>query len=215
MRGDQRQSGRQRCAVNDCQSRKAFRLMALQQCPGHAVDGRDIPRPAFHINQRLAMAAAEGRLREKETVARKGSHFFSQRIVAGLRIRGVTDRPTSAKIRQREVPIFLAHRQKAAVLDPFAARCRVVKTADHLHVREQRDQRITAGLAEDKRRLLPVAQQIGFRPAGVTIDGHTARGQQPLYRQPEGAGVGAIHGIHGKRQQLTHTLPPVVLRDER
>ncbi|KAI3492627.1 hypothetical protein L1887_42680 [Cichorium endivia] len=160
------------------------------------------PAPRFTSISDWRWLPAERRLRKKLTAARQGSHFFSQRIVAGLGIRGITDRPASAKIRQRQVPILLAHRQKAAVLDPFAARCRVVKTADNLHVRKLGNQRITAGLAEDKPGLSPVGQQIGFRPAGIAIDGHTARSQQPLYRQPERAGIGAIHGIHGKRQQL-------------
>ena len=163
--------------VNDRQPLQAFRLMALQQRPGDAVDGRDIPRPAFDVNQRLAMAAAKGRLREEWTVARQGSHFFAQRVIAGLRVRSVTDRASSAKIRQREVPILLPYHQKAAVLEPFAARCRVVKTPDHLHLRELRDQRIAAGLAEDKPRLLPVGQQVKFRPAGVGVDGQAPGSQ--------------------------------------
>ena len=161
------------------------------------------------------MAAAKGRLREKRLLSHQRRHFFSQRIVAGLRVRRVTDRLSAAKIRQREVAILLAHHQKAAVVEPFAARGRVVKTADDLHVRKLRDERITAGLAEDKPRLSPVGQQIGLRPVGNIFDGHTASGQQPLYRQPERAGVGAIHRIHGKRQQVTHIPLPVVFRGER
>ena len=90
-----------------------------------------------------------------------------------------------------------------------------MKTADDLHVRKLRDQRVTAGLAENKPGLLPVREQIGFRPVGEFLNEHTACGQQPLYRQPERARVGAIHRIHGKRQQVTHTLLPVVFRGER
>jgi len=134
--------------------------MAEQQGVGYAVNRCDIPHAAPDVNQRLPVAAAHVRMGKKMAVNRKRRHHFSQHVVAGLRVQRIAHRPPPAEISQRPVFILLARHQKAAVMDPFTPRRGVVKTADHLHVRQQRHQRVAAGLAEDHIGFLPVRQQV-------------------------------------------------------